>query len=109
MGGEEYEVRYRHTRDGLAADGVRVVHADARLVVLDIDGVRRKFPVARYGDQVHVGTTRLTALPRFPDPVARLAPAPWWPRCRARLSGSPRVWRKGQRFGPARDSYGWRR
>ncbi|WP_405447970.1 ATP-grasp domain-containing protein [Streptomyces achromogenes] len=74
MGGEEYEVRYRHTRDGLAADGVRVVHADARLVVLDIDGVRRKFPVARYGDQVHVGTTRLTALPRFPDPVARLAP-----------------------------------
>ncbi|MEV5346440.1 acetyl/propionyl/methylcrotonyl-CoA carboxylase subunit alpha [Streptomyces achromogenes] len=74
MGGEEHEVRYRHTRDGLAADGVRVVHADARLVVLDIDGVRRKFPVARYGDQVHVGTTRLTALPRFPDPVARLAP-----------------------------------
>ncbi|MFF8999355.1 acetyl/propionyl/methylcrotonyl-CoA carboxylase subunit alpha [Streptomyces achromogenes] len=74
MGGEEHEVRYRHTRDGLAADGVRVVHADARLVVLDVDGVRRKFPVARYGDQVHVGTTRLTALPRFPDPVARLAP-----------------------------------
>ncbi|MFF5473043.1 acetyl/propionyl/methylcrotonyl-CoA carboxylase subunit alpha [Streptomyces achromogenes] len=74
MGGEEHEVRYRHTRDGLAADGVRVVHADARLVVLDIDGVRRKFTVARYGDQVHVGTTRLTALPRFPDPVARLAP-----------------------------------
>ncbi|MCL3994097.1 acetyl/propionyl/methylcrotonyl-CoA carboxylase subunit alpha [Streptomyces lavenduligriseus] len=74
MGGEEHEVRYRHTRDGLAADGVRVVHADARLVVLDIDGVRRKFTVARYGDQVHVNTTRLTALPRFPDPVARLAP-----------------------------------
>ncbi|GGR61482.1 MULTISPECIES: acetyl/propionyl/methylcrotonyl-CoA carboxylase subunit alpha [Streptomyces] len=74
MGGEEHEVRYRHTRDGLAADGVRVVHADARLVVLDIDGVRRKFTVARYGDQVHVGATRLTALPRFPDPVARLAP-----------------------------------
>ncbi|MFF5440832.1 acetyl/propionyl/methylcrotonyl-CoA carboxylase subunit alpha [Streptomyces achromogenes] len=74
MGGEEHEVRYRHTRDGLAADGVRVVHADARLVVLDVDGVRRKFTVARYGDQVHVGTTRLTALPRFPDPVARLAP-----------------------------------
>ncbi|MEU7050829.1 acetyl/propionyl/methylcrotonyl-CoA carboxylase subunit alpha [Streptomyces eurythermus] len=74
MGGEEHEVRYRHTRDGLAADGVRVVHADTRLVVLDIDGVRRKFTVARYGDQVHVGTTRLTALPRFPDPVARLAP-----------------------------------
>ncbi|MEV6806177.1 biotin carboxylase N-terminal domain-containing protein [Streptomyces sp. NPDC051132] len=74
MAGQEHEVRYRHTRDGLAADGVRVVHADARLVVLDVDGVRRRFTVARYGDQIHVDTTRLTALPRFPDPVARLAP-----------------------------------
>lgn len=74
MAGEEHEVRYRHTRDGLAADGVRVVHADARLVVLETDGVRRRFEVARYGDQVHVGATRLTALPRFPDPAAQLAP-----------------------------------
>ncbi|MEV4337425.1 biotin carboxylase N-terminal domain-containing protein [Streptomyces sp. NPDC049590] len=74
LGGEEHEVRYRYSRDGLAADGVRVVHADARLVVLDIDGVRRKFTVARYGDQVHVNATRLTALPRFPDPADRLAP-----------------------------------
>ncbi|MES9522843.1 acetyl/propionyl/methylcrotonyl-CoA carboxylase subunit alpha [Streptomyces capoamus] len=74
MAGEEHEVRYRHTRDGLAADGVRVVHADARLVVLETDGVRRRFEVARYGDQVHVGAIRLTALPRFPDPAAQLAP-----------------------------------
>ncbi|MFJ7149504.1 acetyl/propionyl/methylcrotonyl-CoA carboxylase subunit alpha [Streptomyces sp. NPDC100445] len=72
--GEEVEVRYRHTRQGLAADGVLVVHADARLVVLDVDGVRRRFEVARYGDRVHVGATALTALPRFPDPAARLAP-----------------------------------
>ncbi|WP_218835623.1 biotin carboxylase N-terminal domain-containing protein [Streptomyces sp. SA15] len=74
MAGEEYEVRYRHTRAGLEADGVRVVHADARLVVLEVDGVRRKFEVARYGDQVHVNTSTLTALPRFPDPTAQLAP-----------------------------------
>ncbi|MEU2059652.1 biotin carboxylase N-terminal domain-containing protein [Streptomyces sp. NPDC013455] len=74
VAGQEHEVRYRHTRQGLAADGVRVVHADAGLVVLEIDGVQRRFEVARYGDQVHVGTTRLTALPRFPDPTARLAP-----------------------------------
>ncbi|WP_030341864.1 acetyl/propionyl/methylcrotonyl-CoA carboxylase subunit alpha [Streptomyces sp. NRRL S-1022] len=74
MAGEEHEVRYRHTRDGLAADGVRVVHADARLVVLEVDGVQRRYEVARYGDQVHVGATRLTALPRFPDPAAQLAP-----------------------------------
>ncbi|MEW2510910.1 biotin carboxylase N-terminal domain-containing protein [Streptomyces sp. NPDC046870] len=72
--GEEHEVRYRHTRQGLAADGVRVVHADAALVVLEVDGVRRRFDVTRYGDQVHVNGTRLTALPRFPDPAAQLAP-----------------------------------
>ncbi|MEU5363304.1 biotin carboxylase N-terminal domain-containing protein [Streptomyces sp. NPDC005925] len=75
MAGEEHEVRYRHTREGLAADcdGVRVVHADAASVVLEIDGVRRRFAVSRYGDQVYVGATALTALPRFPDPAARLA------------------------------------
>ncbi|MEU6604863.1 biotin carboxylase N-terminal domain-containing protein [Streptomyces shenzhenensis] len=72
--GEEHEVHYRHTRQGLAADGVRVVHADARLVVLDIDGVRRRFEIARYGEHVHVNATVLTALPRFPEPTAPLAP-----------------------------------
>ncbi|MEU0949083.1 biotin carboxylase N-terminal domain-containing protein [Streptomyces canus] len=74
MAGEEHEVRYRHTRDGLEADGVRVIHADASAVVLEVDGVRRKFEVARYGNQVYVGGTALTALPRFPDPTAQLAP-----------------------------------
>ncbi|MEU3857038.1 biotin carboxylase N-terminal domain-containing protein [Streptomyces sp. NPDC028722] len=74
MGGEEHEVRYRHTRQGLTADGVEVVHADARLVVLEVDGVRRRFEVSVHGDQVHVNATALTALPRFPDPAARLAP-----------------------------------
>jgi propionyl-CoA carboxylase alpha chain len=75
MGDTEYEVQYRHTREGLSADGVRVIHADAGLVVLEVDGVRRKFDVARYGDdQVYVNTTALTALPRFPDPAAQLAP-----------------------------------
>ncbi|AYN40773.1 ATP-grasp domain-containing protein [Streptomyces dangxiongensis] len=72
--GEEHEVRYRHTRQGLTAEGVRVVHADARLVVLEIDGVRRRFEVSAYGDRIHVDGTALTALPRFPDPAARLAP-----------------------------------
>lgn len=75
MAGEEHEVHYRHTRQGLTAEGVRVVHADAGLVVLEVDGVRRKFEVARYGDnQVYVNTTTLTAFPRFPDPTAQLAP-----------------------------------
>ncbi|MEU5235738.1 acetyl/propionyl/methylcrotonyl-CoA carboxylase subunit alpha [Streptomyces lydicus] len=72
--GVEHEVRYRHTRDGLAADGVQVVHADADRVVLETGGVRRTFTVARYGDRVHVNGTALTALPRFPDPAAQTAP-----------------------------------
>ncbi|MGW2740828.1 acetyl/propionyl/methylcrotonyl-CoA carboxylase subunit alpha [Streptomyces sp. NPDC001450] len=74
MAGEEHEVHYRHTRQGVTADGVRVVHADARRVVLEVDGVQRKFDVTRYGDQVYVNGSRLTALPRFPDPTAQLAP-----------------------------------
>ncbi|MFC7883122.1 biotin carboxylase N-terminal domain-containing protein [Streptomyces sp. NPDC057376] len=74
MAGEEHEVRYHHTRTGLTADGVRVVHADAHLVVLETDGVRRRYEVARYGDQIHVNAARLTALPRFPDPTAQHAP-----------------------------------
>ncbi|MDF3300487.1 acetyl/propionyl/methylcrotonyl-CoA carboxylase subunit alpha [Streptomyces tropicalis] len=73
--GEEHEVRYRHTRQGLAADGVRVVHADAHRVVLDVDGVQRTYGVARYGDdRVYVNGSSLTALPRFPDPAARHEP-----------------------------------
>ncbi|MEU6542901.1 biotin carboxylase N-terminal domain-containing protein [Streptomyces sp. NPDC046859] len=74
VGDEEHEVRYRHTRTGLEADGVRVLHADAHRVVLEADGVQHTFQVARYGDEVHVNGTRLTALPRFPDPTAQLAP-----------------------------------
>ncbi|WP_432080906.1 acetyl/propionyl/methylcrotonyl-CoA carboxylase subunit alpha [Streptomyces sp. WAC 04229] len=74
MAGEEHEVRYRHTRAGLAADDVRVVRADAHRVVLESDGVQRRFEIARYGDTVHVGPTVLTALPRFPDPTAQHAP-----------------------------------
>ena len=74
MAGEEHEVRYGHGRGGLEADGVRVVQAGPDLVVLEVDGVQRKFEVARYGDQVYVGSTALTALPRFPDPTAQHAP-----------------------------------
>ncbi|MER5831469.1 biotin carboxylase N-terminal domain-containing protein [Streptomyces sp. NPDC002130] len=74
MAGEEHEARYHHTRNGLEADGVRVVHADAGLVVLEVDGVERKYEVTRYGEQVYVNTTALTALPRFPDPATQHAP-----------------------------------
>ncbi|MES5821744.1 biotin carboxylase N-terminal domain-containing protein [Streptomyces sp. RG80] len=72
--GEEIEVRYRHTRAGLEADGARIVHADAALVVLEVEGVQRKFEVTRYADEVYVNATRLRALPRFSDPATQLAP-----------------------------------
>ncbi|MGW5637315.1 ATP-binding protein, partial [Streptomyces sp. NPDC003832] len=74
MAGEEHEAHYRHTRDGLHTDGARVVHADASLVVLEVDGVQRKFEVARYGDDVYVNATALRALPRFPAPGIQHAP-----------------------------------
>lgn len=74
MAGEEHEAAYHHTRTGLAADGVRVVQAAPHLVILEVDGIRRKFDIARYGDQVHVNATALTALPRFPDPTTEHAP-----------------------------------
>ncbi|WP_200307193.1 acetyl/propionyl/methylcrotonyl-CoA carboxylase subunit alpha [Streptomyces adelaidensis] len=75
MSGEETEVHYRHTREGLTADGVRVITATPTLVVLEADGVRRKFDVTRYADdQIHVNTTVLTPLPRFPDPTSQQLP-----------------------------------
>ncbi|MET9731284.1 biotin carboxylase N-terminal domain-containing protein [Streptomyces sp. NPDC006458] len=74
MAGEEHEARYRPTREGLRADGVRVVHASDRLVVLEVDGVERKFEVTAYGDQIYVNSTELRALPRFPEPETQHAP-----------------------------------
>ncbi|MFI2302557.1 acetyl/propionyl/methylcrotonyl-CoA carboxylase subunit alpha [Actinacidiphila glaucinigra] len=80
-GGAEYEVRYRLGRDGLTAEGhpdVRLLERAPERVVLEVAGVRRAFEIAVYGDQVCVdgplGSHRFTALPRFPDPVAQLAP-----------------------------------
>ncbi|MFZ3568958.1 biotin carboxylase N-terminal domain-containing protein [Streptomyces sp. BH097] len=72
--GTEHEVRYRHTREGLAADGVRVVRAAPDQVVLEVGGVRRKYAVAAYGDRVYVDGAALTALPRFADPSEQRAP-----------------------------------
>ncbi|MEU9790595.1 biotin carboxylase N-terminal domain-containing protein [Streptomyces sparsogenes] len=79
--GTEHEVRYRLTRDGLIADdhpGTRLVESSPHHVVLDVDGVRRTFEVAGYGDDVYVdsplGAHAFTALPRFPDPTARTEP-----------------------------------
>jgi propionyl-CoA carboxylase alpha chain len=77
VGGEEVEAAYSHSRSGLIAEGVQgvqVVHATPSMVVLEWDGVRRRYDIARYGDQVHVNGETLTALPRFPAPQAQHAP-----------------------------------
>jgi len=74
-------VAYRHTRDGLRADGfdgVLLVSATPTEVVLDDRGVRHTFTVARYGTSVYVdsplGAVRFSALDRFPDPAEHVAP-----------------------------------
>jgi propionyl-CoA carboxylase alpha chain len=78
---EDAEVAYRLTRDGLTADGfdgTSLVAAAPGEVVLDHDGLRLRFAVARYGDRVHVdsalGPVRLTLLDRLPEPVEPVAP-----------------------------------
>ncbi|MEU8915684.1 biotin carboxylase N-terminal domain-containing protein [Streptomyces nigrescens] len=88
-GGTEHTIRYRLGRDGLRAEdfpGVRLLALGPDEVLLEIDGLRRQFAIARYGDRVHVdappapgGATTptshaFTALPRFPDPTARTEP-----------------------------------
>ncbi|MFF9477900.1 biotin carboxylase N-terminal domain-containing protein [Streptomyces sp. NPDC014733] len=79
--GETYGIRYRLVRGALHAEdfpGVRLLAHTADGVVLDVDGVRREFAVARYGDRVHVDTATgghaFTALSRFPDPADRTRP-----------------------------------
>ncbi|MFE4971463.1 acetyl/propionyl/methylcrotonyl-CoA carboxylase subunit alpha [Kitasatospora sp. NPDC056651] len=79
--GTETEVRYRLTRAGLLAEDhpeTELVEAAPDRVVLSEGGLRRAYPVARYGDRVYVDTpdggVALTALPRFPDPAVRTDP-----------------------------------
>ncbi len=79
--GSEHEVRYRLTRDGLVAEDfpdLRLLRATPHHVVLEVDGIRRKFDVSRHDDRIYVdaprGSHTLTPLPRFPDPTARTAP-----------------------------------
>ncbi|GLY95353.1 biotin carboxylase N-terminal domain-containing protein [Actinoplanes sp. NBRC 103695] len=79
LGDREIEVRYRFARGVLEVDGgdaPTLVDADAAQVVLDVDGVRRRWTVGRFGDRVVVdgadASVELTAVPRFADPSAQL-------------------------------------
>ncbi|MFC4113846.1 biotin carboxylase N-terminal domain-containing protein [Nonomuraea zeae] len=61
-------------------DGVTVLGADPEHVVLEHDGVRHAFEIARYedGGPVYVdhpgGSLALTPVPRLPEPVEHVAP-----------------------------------
>ncbi|MFG2695947.1 acetyl/propionyl/methylcrotonyl-CoA carboxylase subunit alpha [Kitasatospora sp. NPDC048407] len=79
--GTELDVRYRLTRDGLLAEDhpdVQLLGSTAESVDLAVGPLRRRYRIARHGDQVFVdGPTEhhtLTVLDRFPDPAAQLAP-----------------------------------
>lgn len=76
-----FQVEYRLTRAGaLLTDfvaGVELESATPDTVVLTIDGLRRQFSVARYGDLVCVdsplGPSSFTVVPTFVDPAALAA------------------------------------
>ncbi|MEV4053452.1 biotin carboxylase N-terminal domain-containing protein [Amycolatopsis sp. NPDC049688] len=78
-GDREYEIVYSLTRDGLRAEGfdTELVSSAPGRVVLDVNGVRRTFDVARHDGVSYVdsalGSVALTAAPRFADPDAALA------------------------------------
>lgn len=77
--GTEHAVAYRTTRDGLAPEtGERVLAAHPGHVVLEADGVTRRYDVAAHHDRVHVdgptGGYTFTVLPRFTDPTDQTAP-----------------------------------
>lgn len=78
-GSTEHAISYRTTRDGLVPEtGERVLVARPGHVVLEVDGVTRRYDVAVHHDRVHVdgpaGAYTFTALPRFTDPIEQAAP-----------------------------------
>jgi propionyl-CoA carboxylase alpha chain len=75
IGFEQAEVTYRFDRNGKLVEpaGIELIKASADEVVLDADGVRQRYEIARYGDTVYVGPVALTLVPRFPDPTDKVA------------------------------------
>lgn len=75
-----HKVDYRFTRTGLQSSFVEraeLESATPSTVVLFVDGLRRRFDVARYGDLVCVdsvfGASSLTVVPKFVDPASVVA------------------------------------
>ena len=73
--GGEHTVEYRFNRDGVTVAGCDVLSAAPELVVLEADGVLRRFDVARYpgDDRLFVdgdaGSVVFTEVPRFAAPA----------------------------------------
>ncbi len=79
-GGDRHEVRYRFDRDGVQVEGftgLRLISASPGQVVLEQDGIRRGFRLARYPGLVCVdsalGPVAFEPVPRFTDPARRRA------------------------------------
>ncbi|MDJ1138567.1 acetyl/propionyl/methylcrotonyl-CoA carboxylase subunit alpha [Streptomyces iconiensis] len=75
--GTPHEVRYTWTREGptpVEAPNTRVLSTAPHQVTLELDGVRREFPVAAYGPHRFTGPHAFTALPRLPQPEATHEP-----------------------------------
>jgi len=73
--GGEHAVEYRFGRDGVRVEGAAVLSATPDLVLLEADGVLRRWHVARYpgDDRVFVdgdaGSVVFTEIPRFAEPA----------------------------------------
>ncbi|HEX6352445.1 acetyl/propionyl/methylcrotonyl-CoA carboxylase subunit alpha [Actinophytocola sp.] len=77
-GETEHEVTYRLGRDGLVGhEGVRLIEARPDEVVLEVDGLTRRFEVARYPElfcvDTPLGSVALVPVPRFADPATHVA------------------------------------
>ncbi|HEY2167529.1 MAG TPA: biotin carboxylase N-terminal domain-containing protein, partial [Jatrophihabitantaceae bacterium] len=78
--GNECRVSYRLGRDGLHADGyddVALIAYDPSSAVLDVEGVRHRFTVARYGNDRYLdsalGSRHVIVAERFTDPATAVA------------------------------------
>jgi propionyl-CoA carboxylase alpha chain len=79
-GATSIDIAYRFTRYGveLPDDATLVLAVTPDVIVLEDSGVQRRMAVTRYGTAVEVdsslGAVSLTAIARFPDPSAQVAP-----------------------------------
>jgi len=71
----EHPVAYRFTRDAVTADGVQALSVTAETVVLEADGLTRRWHVARYPGDTRLfvdgdaGSVTFTEVPPFPEPA----------------------------------------